>query len=270
MFRKISSTKCFCGTPGVALLALLLLAPLSDFAAAAEGFEPGETIGLAEADFTEAVSQYRKRDYQASFPMFDRLARTGHAEARYYLGIMYALGQGSAHDWEQAYMWLSCVADSPVNENLRVDANRQRALVRRKLGFEAVQRARQLEKEQCVGAAATVQTAEADRVLYNPVRSTLVDQAIFSAGDVILVGIMIAAQRLDLTLVQNLGMSTYRFFGDWFIGLLSLLWWSLFARTVYLACRKTGGLRGARGSRTVSSKFHSRMSAPTKRPPLSS
>lgn len=44
-------------------------------------------------EFSEAIIWYRQRAYQ------------GHADAQYYLGLLYALGRGLPQDYEKAAIW---------------------------------------------------------------------------------------------------------------------------------------------------------------------
>jgi hypothetical protein len=239
----------------VALFALLLLVPLSQAAAAAEGpaeeAKANSVADAAEIDFRKAVALYRKRDYRTSFKDFDRLARGGHPGAWYYLGVMNGLGHGTRVDWERAYTWLSCAAHGARDRGLQIDASQQRALVRRKLSLAAVRRAQRAAQQACQVEAVAIQDDSAERPLFNPVRSTFVDQLMFSAGDMIVMSVVFVAQRFDLTMVKNMAMAAYKVFGDWFIGLLSVLWWLMFGKMAYLYLAATGGQHGSRQSGTV-------------------
>jgi hypothetical protein len=228
-----------------ASLCLLILVSPVETVRSAEAEKPVDNVKSVEAAFKQSVVLYRKGDYQASFREFGRLARGGHPGARYYLAIMYATGQGTSQDHERAYVWLSCLADNQtIDEDLRADADRQRGLVRKKIAFDIVQRARLSAERECQASVVLAQEDEEDELLFSPFRGTLFDQLVFFAGDMVVLGMLIMAQLFGATWMHELTMSIYKYYGDWFVGLISLLWWILFARVGYLFWQVLEGLHG--------------------------
>jgi S1-C subfamily serine protease len=102
--------------------------------------------GPTRADYNEGVDAYKRGDHAAALREFWPLAERGHVDAQYYLGLMYAKGQGVALDYTQAFMWFDLTADmlSP-NENQR-NAARERDSLARKMTPAAVARARALAR----------------------------------------------------------------------------------------------------------------------------
>lgn len=59
-----------------------------------------------EADVAAARARYDERDFVAAFPLFERAAAAGNAEAMAYLGIMLVSGEGTARAPERGVPWL--------------------------------------------------------------------------------------------------------------------------------------------------------------------
>jgi len=96
--------------PALLLLLMSFISPAADgFCSAslqqAEGQRaslPPHHLLLAQHvsdDFSEAIIWYRQRAFQ------------GHADAQYYLGLMYALGKGLPRDYEKAAIWYRKAAE---------------------------------------------------------------------------------------------------------------------------------------------------------------
>jgi hypothetical protein len=58
-----------------------------------------------------AVITYQNREYAAAAMLFRPLAAQGRAGAQYYLGFMYANGQGVLQDYTEAVKWYRLAAD---------------------------------------------------------------------------------------------------------------------------------------------------------------
>jgi TPR repeat protein len=54
-----------------------------------------------------------KRDQNEALKWFQKAAQQGDARAQYYVGIMYAAGQGAPKDLQTADMWLTLSANNP-------------------------------------------------------------------------------------------------------------------------------------------------------------
>ena len=57
------------------------------------------------ADFQEAMWAYTAKDYATALREFKPLAEQGHPQAQYYMGVMYAFGNGVQKDHVFAHMW---------------------------------------------------------------------------------------------------------------------------------------------------------------------
>ncbi len=62
--------------------------------------------------FKDGVEAYKKGDYAAALPIFERIAELGHHNAQFNVGIMYLNGQGVEKDETKAYAWFSLAAES--------------------------------------------------------------------------------------------------------------------------------------------------------------
>lgn len=78
------------------------------------------TSALA-ADFEKGVKAYERGKYKAALRQFRALAEEGHAGALFYLGLMYADGEGVPEDDRQAVSWYRKAAgqgDAQAQNNL--------------------------------------------------------------------------------------------------------------------------------------------------------
>jgi TPR repeat protein len=64
----------------------------------------------AGADLASAKHAYEQKDYAAAFKEFTPLAEQGNAEAQFFLGKMYLLGQGVPKDSDLAIKWFKASA----------------------------------------------------------------------------------------------------------------------------------------------------------------
>jgi hypothetical protein len=76
------------------------------FVAAVVGF-----AALAHAGYDEGKAAYDRGDFAAAYEAFQGMAGLGDAEAQYYLGRMYAKGQGVTEDQAEAMKWYRKAAD---------------------------------------------------------------------------------------------------------------------------------------------------------------
>ena len=94
---------------GIAV-ALLLLSATS--AAAADTDTDDVADQIAERNqLSIAVKALDRGDYTTALPAFRWLAEQGHAEAQYFVGAMYDLGQGVPEDDRQAVVWYRKAAE---------------------------------------------------------------------------------------------------------------------------------------------------------------
>ena len=64
-----------------------------------------------ETQIKDGFKAYFDRDYSAAFKLLQPLAQNGHAEAQFYLGNMYAHGNGLEEDLPEAIHWYQKAAD---------------------------------------------------------------------------------------------------------------------------------------------------------------
>jgi len=90
------------------------------------------TLGLsasqsAEGGFKEGLDSYDRNDYATALKEWKPLVEQGDAGAQYYLGVMYANGQGVIQDNVYAHMWFNIAASSGDKEAVK---NRDRVAKR--------------------------------------------------------------------------------------------------------------------------------------------
>lgn len=83
----------------------------------------------AWADFKAGENAYHRGDYATALHEWQPLAKQGHAVAQYYLGLLYANGQGVPKDDVQARQWYEKAAvqghaDAQVNLGILFDYGR--------------------------------------------------------------------------------------------------------------------------------------------------
>jgi hypothetical protein len=63
------------------------------------------------ADMEAGIAAYKRGDYLAAWVAWEPLASEGDAEAQYYLGHLYAKGEGVTQDLGQAVRWFRAAAE---------------------------------------------------------------------------------------------------------------------------------------------------------------
>jgi hypothetical protein len=71
--------------------------------------------GDSKAVYTQATELYNRQDYPAAKTLFEDLAQKGNPEARVYLGVMYAKGQGVPQNFVEAQKWFILAGDLGKN-----------------------------------------------------------------------------------------------------------------------------------------------------------
>lgn len=61
--------------------------------------------------FEDAGAAYDRADYATALRLYRGMAEQGNGNAQYYLGTMYAKGQGVAQDYVEAAKWYRLAAD---------------------------------------------------------------------------------------------------------------------------------------------------------------
>jgi TPR repeat protein len=67
--------------------------------------------GSTLADMEAGIAAYKRGDYVAAWAAWRPLASEGNAEAQYYLGHLYAEGEGVTRDMGQAVRWFRAAAE---------------------------------------------------------------------------------------------------------------------------------------------------------------
>ncbi|MGD8595171.1 MAG: tetratricopeptide repeat protein, partial [Gammaproteobacteria bacterium] len=71
----------------------------------------GPSIAANKEQFEEALDAARQRDYEYALESWETLAKKGHADSQYRLGVMYRLGTGVEKDLEKAFQWFQRAAE---------------------------------------------------------------------------------------------------------------------------------------------------------------
>ena len=62
-------------------------------------------------DFQDGKDAYGKEDYKTAHRIFLKVAKKGHTQAQYNLGLMYDKGQGVPQDYKEAVKWTRLSAE---------------------------------------------------------------------------------------------------------------------------------------------------------------
>ncbi|MDR9440297.1 MAG: peptidoglycan-binding protein [Halomonas sp.] len=68
------------------------------------------SVGLASADYNDAMRHFEQQQYQQALQKFSDAARSGDADAQYMLGRLYEAGNGTAQDFVRAHKWYNLAA----------------------------------------------------------------------------------------------------------------------------------------------------------------
>ncbi|MGM0516758.1 MAG: peptidoglycan-binding protein [Pseudomonadota bacterium] len=68
------------------------------------------SIGVASADYNEAMRYYEQQDYSQALPQFREAAEQGDPDAQYMLGRLHESGRGTPQDFVQAHKWYNLAA----------------------------------------------------------------------------------------------------------------------------------------------------------------
>ena len=63
-------------------------------------------------DYEDAFAAYQAGDYQKAFRLWKSIARRGNPPSMYWIGLMYAKGQGVKQSDIEAYAWWDVAAES--------------------------------------------------------------------------------------------------------------------------------------------------------------
>ncbi|MCA1768593.1 MAG: SEL1-like repeat protein [Halomonas sp.] len=68
------------------------------------------SIGLANADYADAMRYYERQEYRQALQEFSTAAKGGDADAQYMLGRLHEAGSGTPQDFVQAHQWYNLSA----------------------------------------------------------------------------------------------------------------------------------------------------------------
>lgn len=106
------------------------------------------SAGGREATEIEAgLAAYERHIFSTAMQKFQPLAEQGNAEAQFYLGVMFAKGQGVVRDDVQAYMWYDLAASRLPPGELRTRAMEGRDTVEEGMTPAQIAEARKLARE---------------------------------------------------------------------------------------------------------------------------
>lgn len=192
--------------------------------------------GPARAEFDDGVRALQRHDYATAYREFVPLAQQGHMGARFHLGVMYAEGRGVPADRATAFKWFSCVVQGASSVNLAVAARQWQQRVASGLDLDTQRRAQADAVTSCAVAKqdpAAALGASASRLTL-PIRQSLVAALFFLPGDVLLLGMQKMALGLSLNWLERALAALHFEFGDWMLGSVSVCFWCVFLRFVFL------------------------------------
>ena len=68
------------------------------------------SVGVASADYNNAMRHFEQQEYQQALQAFREAARSGDPHAQYMLGRMHAAGNGTTQDFVEAHKWYNLAA----------------------------------------------------------------------------------------------------------------------------------------------------------------
>ncbi len=68
------------------------------------------SVGLANADYNDAMRYFEQQEYQQALQQFAEAARSGDADAQYMMGRLSAAGNGTTQNFVQAHKWYNLAA----------------------------------------------------------------------------------------------------------------------------------------------------------------
>ena len=74
----------------------------------------GATGRAMAADLAKGTAAYEAGDYATAVQERRPLAKAGHAESQFNLGLIYGMRQGVPQDYIAAYMWLNLAASNGI------------------------------------------------------------------------------------------------------------------------------------------------------------
>ena len=106
----------------------------------------GATGRAMAADLAKGAAAYEAGDYATAVQERRPLAKAGHAESQFNLGLIYGMRQGVPQDYIAAYMWLNLAASNGITRAIPA-----RFLARRLLSQAEIEQA-QARAAQCLAS----------------------------------------------------------------------------------------------------------------------
>ncbi len=220
--------------PGLAVTSVILALSLLTLA----GPSP------ARADLAAGAAAYERGDLQTAFREFSIAARQGDAEARYRLGTMYADGEGTPGNDLLAYKWLTCVAEGPVGNWLKLKAKIQRYPIGL-FNDATVASAYQLARQDCALIATATKSYTLKRVEAKTKRDNWLANLLLFPGDFLVITMVGLGEFFALGWLVKLTAGLVEFMGDVFPGIIAVIVWGIIWRICFaMFDRASGGVAG--------------------------
>ena len=190
-------------------------------------------LGLAQparADYESALAAYQAGNFDAAAREFQKLAAKGEASAQYYLGLMYADGRGVGRNDVLAMKWLQCATDGRTGAK---DAGRWLGRLADAMGADAIARADRLAR-QCGDDRDRIQQRSV--TTGNPAgverRTNWAEYLFFLPGDFFTVQLVGILREFNLDFVSDFVEGIVHLFGNYYLGILSVLLWALLVKVI--------------------------------------
>lgn len=116
------------------------------------------SIGLASADFTQAMRHYDQQQYREALQEFRESADRGDAYSQYMLGRLHEAGNGTTQDFVQAHKWYNLAA-----ANGHRHADEARDLLAERMTSGQVAQAQQAARDWQADGSTSSQTSSSSR-----------------------------------------------------------------------------------------------------------
>ena len=185
-------------------------------------------LGLAapvRAGVETGLAAYEMGDYATAISELRAPAKQGDGRAQYQLGLIYAQGQGVGKDRLTALMWFTCSAAQGTGAMSR-EAAEWRDRIASALGAGAVSNVQNLTQwcpaKVSRGAEKSYQGTKLPR------RMSWIGRLFFAPGDSIVLGMVVLSDAFRMPALRNFATHFVVYFGDLFLGIVSVVMWLLF------------------------------------------
>lgn len=185
-------------------------------------------IGLfAWVDNRSGVSAYEQGNLEMDPRAVAERAEQGDVQAQFYLGLMYAKGEGVEQNNVLALKWFDCVAEGASDVDLAHQAKAWRDAIAKSLAPAFRHKARAMASSACgipMGAEAR------DRPglpTFKPSRDGLLEMIALTPGDLVIAGLLGLAHAFGLFQLQAAVFSLFVDYGNTFVAIVAALCWVL-------------------------------------------